>query len=154
MIKTVLAGLWACVLLVGAAYGTVTWRAQQAAKAANASSSESIEKIKTKMISVPMLADGGVKGYVVAQFTFTINSADYARLSVKPDIYLQDEAFRAIFAGEKVDFRNMRKSDLKAFELELLTQVNKHLPGPYVREIFINDLNFVSREQTRRGSRE
>ena len=64
------------------------------------------------MISVPIIRSGAIQGYVMAQFSFTANAAILKRLSLKADVVLLDEAFKAIYSEEVLDFKNMKKQDL------------------------------------------
>ena len=57
------------------------------------------------MISVPVIRSGAIQGYVMAQFSFTANAKTLKRLSVKADVVVLDEAFKAIYSEEALDFR-------------------------------------------------
>ena len=48
------------------------------------------------MISVPVVADGAIRGYVVAQFAFTASAKLMKHMPIKPDLYVLDEAFQLI----------------------------------------------------------
>src|SRR6266545_3968902 len=107
MIKPILTGVRVCVATMGSAYLGAMWQKPAAApteRREHNSSSDSTP-VRTRMISVPIVADGGIRGYVVAQFSFTASAKLMKHMSVKPDLYGLDEAFQLIFSGELIDFR-------------------------------------------------
>jgi hypothetical protein len=157
MIKFVLMGVWLCAITLGAAYGVMYWRAEQAAEdrefaAREAKSREGTEQVRTKMISVPLVVDGVVRGYVLAQFTFTLNSYLAKSLPVKPDLYLVDEAFRLLYSGEAVDFKTLKKTEVGALAEKLKQNVNKRFGTDIVQDVFVQELNYLPKEQSRGGT--
>ena len=108
--------------------------------------------IRTRMISVPVVADGGIRGYVVAQFAFTAPAALMKHLSVKPDLYVLDEAFQLIFSGELIDFRQFKKQDLPGLGKKIAENVNKRLGTRVVEDVLVQELNYVPKDHVRGGS--
>jgi hypothetical protein len=150
MIKPLLLGIWLCGVTLGAAYGIMTWQKQQRA-AAEAVKTEApvLEQMQTKVINVPIIADGAVQGYVLAQFTFTVEANKLKELSTKPDLILVDEAFKLIYAGEAVDFRRLRRADVDALSKILLANVNKRFGQALVHDVLVQQLNYLPRDQLR-----
>lgn len=154
MLKYIFVGVWACVVSLGSAYGVMYWKTLQAQHAANpVEVKPEYEQVKTRMISVPMVYDGAVQGYVLAQFTFTVEVQAMKAAAVKPDLYLVDEAFRLIYAGEVLDFRKLRKPNIAALAQLIKENVNKHYGGKeVVHEVFVQELNYLPKEQFRGGT--
>jgi hypothetical protein len=153
VLKFVFVGLWACVVTLGTAYSVMTWKAQQQHAAAHPTETKAeLEQIKTKLISVPLVLSGNVLGYVMAQFTFTVETKVAKTMSVNPDIYLVDEAFRVIYSGDAVDFRSQRKPDVAALGRLIKEAVNKRLGAELVKEVYVQELNYIPREQFRGGN--
>src|SRR6476660_2064878 len=101
MIKAILTGLWVCAATMGAAYLGAIWQRPAAAvadKSGHGASSDLVP-IRTRMLSVPVVAEGGIRGYVVAQFAFTAQAKVMKEMPIKPDMYVLDEAFQLIFSG-------------------------------------------------------
>ncbi len=157
MVKFLVTGVWLCAITLGAAYGVMSWRAQQAAEQQELAEKEAkakadTEQVRTKMISVPLVVDGVVRGYVLAQFTFTLNSRLARSLPVKPDVFLVDEAFRLLYSGEAVDFKTLRKTEVGTLAEKLKEKVNKRFGADLVQEVFVQELNYLPKEQSRGGS--
>jgi hypothetical protein len=150
MIKPILLGLWLCGVTLASAYGVITWQKhKREAEVAVASAPPVIEQMQTKVINVPIISDGAVQGYVLAQFAFSIDAGKNKELSTKPDLILVDEAFKLIYAGEAVDFRRLRKADVDALAKIIRTNVNKRLGQDLVRDVLVQQLNYLPRDQLR-----
>src|SRR5262245_32437732 len=98
MIRPILTGVWVCAVTMGSAYLGAAWQrpAAPVAEKHDHGQSADLTLVRTRMISVPVVADGGIRGYVVAQFAFTAAAQLMKRMSVKPDMYVLDEAFQLI----------------------------------------------------------
>lgn len=152
MIRLVLAGLWLCATVFVSSHLTADWRAKRLAEAsAEPSYFRGVSYEKTRPISVPILRDGVVTGYVMAQFVYTIDSEDLRTLRVPPESFILDETFQRLFADESIDFSNLRAFDMRAFLGELAGAVNARIGQDVVRELMVEKFNFVSPEQVRQG---
>jgi hypothetical protein len=149
MIKLLAVGFWACAVTLGAAYGAIEWQRAHATSNEAKEGQSRLEEVRTKAINVPIIADGSVQGYIVAQFVFTFDSKLLDALAVKPDVYLLDEAFKTIYAGEKVNFRQLKKQDLPALAKQLGENVNKRLGAAMVHDVLIDQLSYVPKEEVR-----
>ena len=154
MLKYIFVGLWVCGVTLGSAYGVMLWQAQNQYHAKDKPVEKvEFEQVKTKVISVPIVHEGKVRGFVLAQFTFQIEASMLKDMAVKPDIYFVDEAFRIIYSGEVVNFSTLRKPDLPALAKVIKESVNKRLGKDLVHEVFVQELNYIPQEQFRGGTR-
>lgn len=152
MIKHIILGVWICVVALGAAFGAMSWQVEQIKQEATAKPEVEklvTEQIKTRMINVPLVQKGNVIGYVLAQFTFTVDTALMKTSTIKPDLILIDEAFRLIYSGEAIDFRSLDKPNVAALAAKIKENVNKRLEAPLVQDVFVQELNFIQKEQYR-----
>ncbi len=72
-------------------------------------------------------------------------------MSIKPDLILVDEAIKTIYTGGDIDFRRMKRQDLPALTKRLAENANARFGGKLVREVFVEELNYVSKDQVRRS---
>ena len=151
MMKLLFIGIWACAVSLGATYGVIQWKMSQSGAHAAEEGPAKLAEVKTKAINVPIISDGAVQGYIIAQFVFTIDSKIMNEMPVKPDVYLLDEAFKTIYAGEKVNFRQMKRQDLPALAKQLGDNVNKRLGAALVHDVLIDQLSYVPKEEVRGG---
>jgi hypothetical protein len=177
MIKLILTGLWVCLVTLGSTFAIVSWPASTAgpqppaapapapaspqAHAAptpahgppSAPLAAGMEMVKTRMISVPIVTDNAVQGYVMAQFAFVADSKTLKHLAIKPDVFLVDEAHKAIFSGGSIDFRQFTKQDLRGLTKEIAGAVNKRLGTRLIEDVLVQELNFIPKDQVRAGQK-
>jgi len=151
MIKLILCGVWACTVTLLSCYAAVSW--QSRAPAPEQGTFAGVETVRTRMISVPVVADGAIHGYVMAQFVFTVDSKIMKHMSVKPDVFLLDEAFKTIYSGDSVDFRHFKKQDLPLLSKQIGDSVNKRLGTTLINDVLIQELNYIAKEHVRGGIR-
>lgn len=153
MVKVVLIGLWVCVVTLGASYGAVMWQADSPVDPKADEFFGGLDYVKTEPISVPLLADGEIKGYIIARFVFTMDGATLRKLSVPPSIFIIDEAYRAIYAsGQKIDFKNLDKYDVDQLIVQIRTNVNERFKSDLVKEVLVEQLNYLSRDEVRNNT--
>jgi flagellar basal body-associated protein FliL len=111
MIKLIVSCAWVCLLTAAAGYGAIFIKVNHAAASvADEKPAEALEYKKLPPLNVPMIANGAVQGYVVAELGYTYNQ-NLSKLTVPPDVYLLDEAFRKIYSDTKLDFHHLERYD-------------------------------------------
>jgi hypothetical protein len=145
MVRMLIVGLWACLVTLGATYGGAYWRTRPSAERAEAHA-EKLEARKIKPISVPIIAGGVLKGYVSAEFTYVGAAADKHDPGLDPESFVMDEAFRLIYADNKIDFSNVQKTDLNALTAQITANVNQRLGKTVLKETLVRNITFVARE--------
>ncbi|MDE2579147.1 MAG: hypothetical protein KGL46_10105 [Hyphomicrobiales bacterium] len=150
MIKTVIIALLSAALTLGASIGAGQLRARQSGEAHHDAEPAKIETRKTRVINVPMIAEGRVQGYIVAQFSYTADGAALKALPTPPDAYLLDEAFRLLYADEKLDFRKLEKFDIAKMTAELRKRVGERMKSDAVRDIMVQEFNYVAMGDVRK----
>jgi hypothetical protein len=147
MIKALVAGFWTCAVVLlsmygvnylGVGHGGASATAAAAAPAPNAT--------KIPAIDVPMIANGELQGYIIAQFSYVLNPKPPAGVSVSPDPFLRDEAFREIYSNPTLDFMHIEKVDLAKLTKDLAQNVNTRLGGNVLQDVLVDDFNYVSKE--------
>ncbi|MFZ4807713.1 MAG: hypothetical protein ACOYLQ_10680 [Hyphomicrobiaceae bacterium] len=152
MIKPILIGISISGVTLGACYGALMWQAGQTkTEAKQEKFFGKLEQVKTNMISVPIVSDAAIQGYVIAQFVFTAEAETLKKLSVQPETFLLDEAFKIIFAGDVLQFKTMTKGDLVKIAKQIADNVNSRLGTALIHEVLVQELNFVPKDQARGG---
>ena len=152
MIKMIIAGVWVCIVTLGAAYGAFQWQAN-AKPGDDSKKAAPKEVVKTRMISVPMIRDGALQGYVMAQLNFTVDVKMNKEMPIKPQEYLLDEAFKVLYSESDIDFRNFKKQDLVGISKRITENVNTRLGLHVVDDVLIQELNYLPKEQARGGKK-
>ncbi len=149
MIKTLLIGLWVCVVALGSSYFFVQMNNSSAAHAPSEAEAEVIEFIKTDMVSVPVIRQGKVQGYLVAQLSFAVNRTATKKLAFEPTPYLVDVAYRALYENSAIDFSQLQPQDLTLLAKKIAEGANAKLGGEVVKDVLMNEINYVPRDEVR-----
>jgi flagellar basal body-associated protein FliL len=149
VIKTLLIGLWVCVVALGSSYFFVQMNNSSAAHAPSEAEVEVIEFIKTDMVSVPVIREGKVQGYLVAQLSFAVNKTATKKLAFEPAPYLVDVAYRALYENSAIDFSQLQPQDLTLLAKRILEGANAKLGSEVVKDVLMNEINYVPRDEVR-----
>lgn len=149
MIKTLLIGLWVCIVALGSSYFFVQMNNSSSAHAPSEEEVEVVEFIKTDMVSVPVIRGGKVQGYLVAQLSFAVNKAETAKLPFEPAPYLVDVAYRALYENLTIDFSRLQPQDLTLLARKISEGANAKLGGEFVKDVLMNEINYVPRDEVR-----
>lgn len=145
MIRLIASCAWICAAALTSTYVAATFRTNVDPAAEKLRRTEGLENKKTQPISVPMIADGAIAGYVVAQFVYLIDPQALKQLSVPPDVFITDEAFRMLYV-DKVDFNHLAKYDVSALTKQLVTKVNQRLGGDIVKDVLVEQFSYVPKD--------
>jgi hypothetical protein len=140
LIKVVLVGAWACFITLAA--GTAMNHFRAAPGDAPAPTEGKIEARKTKEINVPKLKNGVVRGYVIAQLAYSVDSAKLDGKSELVDLALVDEAFKYLFPEDNVDVDQIEKFDAKRMTQTILAGVNKRIGVDAVTDVGVQEFVF------------
>jgi hypothetical protein len=146
MIRLVLAGLWVCILTAGTSYAVAYWK-ENGSLPPQKDEHEGLQYQKTRALSVPMVENGGVQGYIVARFVYTVEARAMHQLSIPPEPFVVDEAFRRIYADERLDFRKLARYDLSILTAAIKQRVNERMQADVVQDVLVEDFNYVSKEE-------
>lgn len=155
MIKYIFLGVWACAVTLGSTYGVMMWQASQQRAAAGKPGEPvkvPVEQVQTKRINVPVIANGTLKGYVLAQFVFQIDAAALKEMKTKPDIFLVDEAFNVIYSGTAIDFRDPQKPDFSALGKTIKEKLNARFGAGFIQEVLVQELTYLPQDKFRSGA--
>jgi hypothetical protein len=155
MLRMILGGFWICLVTLATGYFAIEHlAAKSSGEAEETNYFRGIAYEKTRSITVPIIVGGAVDGYVVAQFVYTAETRKLRDLGVPPESFIVDEAYNLIFSSPQfsspqVDFRNLRAFDTKSFLAEIAARVNKRLEAAVIRDMLIEEFNFVDKSQLR-----
>ncbi|MGD0720906.1 MAG: hypothetical protein ABR970_07640 [Roseiarcus sp.] len=145
MLKLVLIGVWACVMTLASSYAASYWKASQVAKAGTERPVHPVEFKKTREFTVPKIADGAIQGYIITQLTYSLDTELIKNNEEPAEAFLLDEAFRAIYADDTIDFSNLKKYDLTKFAKTLVQGVNTRMNAAVVKDVLILEFNYMTK---------
>ena len=148
MIKLLAVGIWVSMVTVGAVFGVLQLQ-KNSGTGETAASEKKLEELRTKAINVPIIGGGIIQGYMVAQFVLTVDKNVLVQVPINPEVYVLDEAFKTIYAGEQVNFQNMKKQDLPLLAKRIGENVNKRLGVEMVQDVLIDQLSYIPKKDVR-----
>jgi hypothetical protein len=143
--KTLLVGLWIAAVALGSTLATAYLKATPARAAKETAAVPQVQKARG--ISVPIIADGAVRGYVVAEFSFTVDPDVMRQMPLSPEVFLLDEAFRLIYSDPTLDFKHLEKYDLTKLTTELTKRTNARLGVKLLKQVLVQDFNFAPKDE-------
>ncbi len=152
IVKSVGLGVWAAVVALGATYVAATAKSGAPLDEIVHSQPklEGLEYRRPTAITVPMIADGALKGYVVAKVVFTANAQALHAFPIDPQPFVIDEAFRHIYTDGKVEFDHLSKYNLDEITAAIKTGVNARLGADLIVDVLIDELNYVDKDSLQR----
>ena len=142
MIKMLLAAVWCSMMVAAGGFAADYVMKLQAAKEA-AKNEVALETRKTRELSVPIIRDGAVKGYVVVQLNYVVDVEIAKKLPAPPDPFVVDETFQYIYGDEKIDFAHLDKLDLGKMTEQLIQRVNTRLRANVITDMGVIECNFL-----------
>lgn len=146
MIRLIVSCLWICAITAAAAYVAGSLRLGERAGESAPKEGQALEHKKTQPVNVPMIANGKIEGYIVAQFVYLADPYGLKQLPVPPDVFVADEAFRMLYSTS-VDFRHLDKYDLGALAKSLVAKVNRRLGADIIRDVLVDQFIYVPKSE-------
>jgi hypothetical protein len=148
MMKNVMAGFWVCAVTLASCYAAVTWTVGKA-PAEEQSHYEGLQYKKLPAMNIPIVAEGAVQGYVIANLVFTADAKTLREISVPPEAFIQDEVFRHVYSDETLDFKKLSRYNVNGMIANVREKINKRLGAEIVKEILVENFNFVDKSDIR-----
>ncbi|SDA11464.1 hypothetical protein SAMN02799622_00606 [Methylobacterium sp. UNC378MF] len=148
MTRIVITGLWICAITVLSSYAVSVWMpALPKPKAEEYLDTLTYQKLRP--LNIPIIADGSVQGYIIATIVFTADSRLIKGMGVTPAPFVMDESFRQIYTDSELDFRKIKKYDINKRLDEIKRRVNERLGSEVVRDVMVENFNFVTKKDIR-----
>ncbi|MET0407199.1 MAG: flagellar basal body-associated protein FliL [Hyphomicrobium sp.] len=151
MIRSIIVAIVACLSTLGGVYGAMSLKAN--AKAPTGQDDQSkLQIIKTRMVSVPLVMDGEVMGYVVTRLQFVADAELLKLSSVQPEVFVADEAFRKIYETAPNDMKSGRKQALRELAAGVAAAANKRMGRDVVKDVMIDSWSYLSKQDMMRNN--
>ena len=108
------ASAWACLTTLAATFGGFYYRTHPGRPSIIVSANNAKPR-DLKTITVPVIRNGQIRGYISAEFSIIGQSSESHEQSLDIDSYVLDEAYRLIYSETGVDFDFIRQTDLTRF---------------------------------------
>ena len=138
--------IWILCLTLGFAYfGSKMQREPAAANSQPAADAPTL--IALKAMTVPVIANGAMQGYVLAQISVSATPEALKTLPQPADVLIADSVFNTLYAEEQVDFKHLQKQDLSKLSNKILENINAKAGVPLASGVFIQELHYLSKQE-------
>ena len=128
----------------------MAWRQKTAMPSgAEVVDSAALDTVKLEAVSVPVVRDGAVQGYVIARIAFTAPSSEVKSSKSLLTAMVSEAALRSIFEDATFDFSNIRPLDVTKLADAITSKANARMGNNSVRAAVIESLNFIPQSQNR-----
>ncbi|MBS0242382.1 MAG: hypothetical protein JSS20_09410 [Proteobacteria bacterium] len=141
MIKTVALGLWICIVTIGGAYFGASW--EGASNGADQKAARHPVVTKLKPISVPVVRDEKIAGYVLVHFSYLSDDQVQKKGGAKPDPFLIDAIFREIYNSKAPNLSSFAKEDWEGVAKRVRDTVNKRFGTEVVQDVLLDEFGFL-----------
>jgi hypothetical protein len=144
MMRLIASCLWIVAVTSTSAYICSAWRSRATESVIPAKKAGDLQRKKTMPINVPMIANGNVEGYIVAQFIYLADAKNLQELSVPPDDFITDEAFRTLYSTQ-VNFDHLEKYDVQGLTKALVQKINQRLGSEIIKDVLVEEFTYVQK---------
>lgn len=148
MLRLVAVGLWVILVTAGATFASVYLGAGKSGDTQEKADS-GVEELTSEMISIPVMRDGDITGYLIFQLSFAADREILEAKKLDPMPFMKDAAFRVAFASTDLDFRYLKKDDLDRLTADIAKEANASVGAELVRRVLLQQFNFVKKEDIR-----
>ena len=148
MIKIVAIGLWVCVVALGTLMLGIKINSEPKSADATENVGPTIDYDRTDVMSVPILADGKVNGYIISQLIYTVDSDVKHKLNVPLGVFVNDEVFRTFF-GSYSDTKKIERVKFDDVKKQIIDGVNQRFPEPVIKDLMVEQFNYIPADQVR-----
>ncbi len=138
--------LWIMLVTLASSYVTVMLKTTNGEPVTPNKVTTDLEHKKMVPINVPIIANGTLEGYIVAQFTYLADPSALRALSVPPDSFITDEAFRTLYSTD-LNFNHLEKYDLQGLTKSLVKKINQRLGGEVVKDLLVEEFTYVAKRE-------
>ncbi len=146
MTRTIFVSIWILSVTLASAYMGATLQLRSTAHV-----SEPVDDgpalITLKSMTVPVIANGEMQGYVLADMTLSLKRDLLKTMPQPPDLVVSDAVFKTVYAEEQVDFRHLKKQDLGKLSKSIAESVNAKAGVPVVESVLIQELHYLSKQE-------
>ncbi len=153
MIKLIGIGVWAAVVALGSSYVMASvFAPEPPVEAKEPTYFDGLDYRSTESVTIPMISNETIKGYILARFVYTIDGSVGNTLKVPPDPFILDEVFRRLYSTDSFDFDHPEKFDLTELTTSIRDSVNARFGTKLLHELLVEQFDYIAKKDARSGN--
>lgn len=142
MINVIVIVLCTCLASLGGAFAAVKFKASKTQTIA-VTQDEKLETLKTRMISVPIIANNDVQGFLITRIEFVADAEMVKSRQIPAESFVSDEAFKVVYRDASLKFKDMKKHELFALTEQIQNGVNRRIGEQVIKHVFIDTWTYL-----------
>lgn len=152
MIKFIAAAIWICMATVGAVFYSFQSAGEAGADKPPKPLLGGLDYVNTNVISVPLLRNSAIEGYLLTKLVYTVEPEQLKKLSVPAEALITDQVYSYLYMNPQIDFTNKAEFDINAFKEAIRTSINARVGEKLVHEILVDQIDFLRKDEIRDSS--
>jgi hypothetical protein len=152
MIKFIAAAIWICIATVGAVFYSFQAAGERGADEPPKPMLGGLDYVKTDIISVPLIRNSAVEGYLLTKLVYTVEPEELKKLSIPAEALITDQVYSYLYMNPQIDFTKDSTLDVDAFRKNIRDSINARVGENLVHEVLIDQVDFLSKEDIRNNS--
>ncbi len=144
------AGAWACFTTLATTYVGFYYRTHPSQPSVTVSVNH-VKPRDLKTITVPVIRNGQIRGYISAEFSIIGQSSELHEQSPDIDSYVLDEAYRLIYSETGLDFDFIKQTDLTRLTSDIKSRVNSRLGKEALQDVLVSSFHYVSSGEVKKS---
>jgi hypothetical protein len=149
MVKLLIAGVWVCLVTLGAVYFSVQIATAPAGPSEEETRRAQLQLVRGESITVPIIANGAVEGYFLGRVSFRMDKEKMVGVELPMTELMTDELFTLLVGSKMVDLGNTAAFDLEGFRAKVKEDMNTRLGDAMIEEVLVEQLDYMSKEDIR-----
>jgi hypothetical protein len=152
MIKFIAAAIWICIATIGAVFYSFQAAGARGEGEAPKPMLGGLDYVKTDIISVPLVRNSTVEGYLLTKLVYTVDPAQIKKLSIPAEALFTDQVYSYLYTNPQIDFANKTDLDINAVRTNIRDTINARVGEKVVHEVLVDQIDFLTKDDIRDSS--
>ncbi|ALE02981.1 Type I restriction-modification system methyltransferase subunit [Bartonella ancashensis] len=144
----ILMGTWVCIVTLGALAFSMNRSSNSGVSRIQDAIIVTNESHDTEIMSIPILVEGVVQGYIVTQLTYVIDRGLAREISIPVDVLIHDSIFQQ-FWGSYSNVRMIEKISFEDVKQQIIEHINQRSKQPILKDLLVKQFNYLSVDKVR-----
>jgi len=150
LIKFIIMGIWVLLVTLGGLFvGNMMSDGEAALNTdIDKEDEEKRTQANTDIMTVPVMVEGQVKGYILVQLTFVMDEKIKSEIDLPLVPFVNDAVFTEFF-GSYTDVHQVEKVRFEPSRERLIANINQRFGMPIIKDLLVQQFNFITNEKIR-----
>lgn len=149
MIKLLITGVWICGVALASVYFSVQIANRKEDEVPIPAMFGGLESVRGPVTSIPVIADGAVRGYFITRLSYTIDGNKAELMTVPVQDLVTDVLYSALVGDQLIDYPHMKRFDLDGFKAYIRDALNDRLGDKVFYDVIVEQIDFLSKSDIR-----